>query len=157
MNIDQVRNYSKESILDLISNQENPVSLTFISISSNKPISIPIWTYFHEDKFYCFASGSSKKVQSIKTGNNIISLLIINKNFYPHPESGIIPFLGISGKAKICTSSDNPETALIHQKLLLKYDPDLSQGWIRDLYNKIKANPKDDWLIEIYPERYYSG
>ncbi|MHA1990138.1 MAG: hypothetical protein ACW981_01315 [Candidatus Hodarchaeales archaeon] len=152
----QIKNYPKNSALELIEIPENPVAYTFITETSNKPITIPIWTFFYQNKFYCFAGDKSKKVQSIKSGNTDVSLLIINKSFFPHPESDIIPYLGISGSARICTFSDNPKTAWIHQQLLLKYDPELSQKWIKDLHEKIESKPEEDWLIEIKPQRYYT-
>jgi hypothetical protein len=155
-NFIQIKNYSKESILKLIKGSENPVTFTFITKSSNKPITIPIWTFFHENKFYCFAGGKSKKVQSIKSGNTDVSLLIINRNFFPHPDSKFLPYLGLSGYAEISTNSDNPKIAWIHQQLLLKYDPDLSQKWIRDLHEKISSKPEETWLLEISPVKYYS-
>lgn len=154
---DQLKRYDMDQIRNLLRQSENPVALTYLSKSANNLVTIPIWTYFYGDKFFCFAGGKSKKVQAIKSGNTSVSLLIINRKFYPHPEPAFIPYLGIIGEARICTQLDTPKTAWIHQQLLLKYDPDLSQEWIRDLYHKIEANPEDDWLIEINPKKYYSS
>jgi hypothetical protein len=153
---EQIKKHNTIEIQNLLKKSRNPVALTYLSKSNNKPVTLPIWTYFYNNKFYCFAGGKSKKVKAIKSGNTEISLLIINREYYPHPNSDYIPYLGITGEAKICTYLDNPKTAWIHQQLLLKYDPDLSQKWIKDLYRKIELKPEDDWLIEITPTKYYT-
>ncbi|MFX0114290.1 MAG: hypothetical protein ACFFB3_07070 [Candidatus Hodarchaeota archaeon] len=157
MELIQIKNYSLNQIQNLINDPNNPVTFTYVSKSTKKAATIPIWTYYYEKKFYCFAGGNSKKVQAIKAGNKDIVLLIINREYYPHPESEFIPYLGVMGEARICTHLDNPKTAWIHQQLLLKYDPELSQGWIRELFNKIDSKPEKDWLIEIIPQMYYSS
>lgn len=153
----QLKKYDESQIKNLLGNSENPVTISYISKFSNDLVTIPIWTYFFESKYYCFASRKSKKVQSIEIGNTDVSLLIINRQYYPHPESNIIPYLGIRGEVKLSFHSDNPKIAWIHQELLLKYDPKLSQGWIKELYNKIELKPEEDWLIEITPQHYYTG
>ena len=154
--LEQLMKYNIVEIKNLVKKSKNPVTLTFLSKSTNKPVTLPIWTYFFDNKFYCFTGGKSKKVQAIKSGNKDVSLLIINRKYYPHPESDFIPYLGITGEAKICSYLDNPKIAWIHQQLLLKYDPGLSQEWIKKLYNKIESKREEDWLIEIKPNQYYS-
>ncbi|MFW9778212.1 MAG: hypothetical protein ACFFE8_05095 [Candidatus Heimdallarchaeota archaeon] len=153
---EQLKKYNIQQIQRLLGGSENPVTLTYLSKVRKLPISVPIWTFFYENKFYCFAGNKSKKVQAIRSGNTDVFLLIINRKAYPNPESEFIPYLGIVGEARICTHLDNPKTAWIHQRLLLKYDPHLSQGWIRELYNKIELRPEEDWLIEIVACNYFS-
>ncbi|MHA2101321.1 MAG: hypothetical protein ACW99A_21905 [Candidatus Kariarchaeaceae archaeon] len=136
--------------------KDNPVSLTYLSKTDNKPITIPIWTLFYENKFFCFASRNSKKVLAIESGNSEVSLLIINKQLFPHLDSNNIPYLGINGNARLCFYSDNPNIPQIHQQLLWKYDPELSKGWIKDLYKKIESDLENNWLIEITPYNYFS-
>jgi nitroimidazol reductase NimA-like FMN-containing flavoprotein (pyridoxamine 5'-phosphate oxidase superfamily) len=152
----KLNNFSEDQIKEVLSNTSNPITLSYISKYQNKPITVPIWTYIHDNKFYIFTSKKSKKVQSIESGNVDVSILIINKEFYPHPVSKKIPYIGIKGKARIVYYGENQNLVLIHQKLLLKYDKKLSQGWIKELYEKIEKKPKDVWLIEINPMVYYS-
>lgn len=153
---EQLKKYDVVQIENLLRGSKNPVTLTYLSKVKNIPVTVPIWTFFYENKFYCFTGGKSKKVQAIRSGNTAVSLLIIDRKFYPHPESDFMPYLGIMGEARICTYLDNPKTAWIHQQLLLKYDPNLSQEWIRELYDKVEGRPEEDWLIEITPTDYFS-
>ncbi|MFW9820840.1 MAG: hypothetical protein ACFFE5_14625, partial [Candidatus Thorarchaeota archaeon] len=88
----QLKKYDLSQIQDLVTKPKNYVTLPYLSKKTQKPITLPIWTYFYGDKFYCFASGNSKKVKAIKAGNTTITLLIINKNFYPHLYSHKISF-----------------------------------------------------------------
>ncbi|OLS25903.1 MAG: hypothetical protein HeimC3_11770 [Candidatus Heimdallarchaeota archaeon LC_3] len=153
----KLNKFDGDQVKDLISNINNPVTLAYLSKFKNNPITVPIWIYTYNNKFYIFTGKKSRKVQSIEFGNVDISLLIINRKFYPHPESDTIPYIGINGVAKIAYYKENPNLLIIYQKILLKYDENLSQGWIKELYEKIENNPSDVWLIEINPTSFYSS
>ena len=152
----RIKNSSEDQIKGIISDKKNPVTLTYVSKFKNKPVTIPIWIYNWENRFYIFGGKKSKKVQSIEFGNTDVSLLIINREFYPHPEPGSIPYIGISGVARIVNYKEKENLPLIHQKLLLKYDKKLEHTWIKDLYEKVEKNSNDVWLIEINPISFYS-
>ena len=148
--------YDNKQIENLVNDSLNPVVLTFESLLTKKPTSIPIWIILYKTKFYAFASKNSKKVKAIEGGNTEINLLIINKEFYPHPEEGLIPYLGIKGTAVISSYKENKMIPKIHQDLLKKYDENLSIDWVKELYHKLEKKPELTWLIEITPKSYYS-
>ena len=153
--VDKFKIYEQNQIVEILNNPENPIILTFESIENN-PISIPIWILSYEGKFYAFSSKNSQKVKTIEHGNCDVILLIINSKYYPHPEDGKIPYLGIKATARITYYKDNDRIAKIHQHLLKKYDPNLSFDWIKNLYIKIGDSPESTWLIEIIPNSFYS-
>jgi len=148
--------YDPSQIQQLLDNSNNPVTLSYISVATKNPVSVPVWTFCFENKFYIFAGKKSKKVQAIEAGNNNISLVIINKEFYPHPVTENIPYLGVNAVATIITYNDNPNVVWLHQQLLVKYDTDLSYDWIKKLYQKLEAKPEAVWLIEVNPVSFYS-
>lgn len=143
-----------EETLNVIENADNPTVLTFIS--EDTPITIPIWTMYKDEKFYIFASKTSNKVKSIENGSTKVALNIINNDYYPHPSTDILSYIGIKGIAKIITFNDNNDVADIHVDLLKKYDPNGEHDWISNLIAKIETKPKETWLIEITPTKWFS-
>lgn len=101
--------YDPSQIQQLLDDSNNPVTLSYISIATKNPVSVPVWTYYFENKFYIFAGKKSKKAQAIEAGNIDVSLLIISQKFYPHPVTENIPFLGVNAVARIVTHSNNPK------------------------------------------------
>lgn len=154
--VNKLEIYKEEQISEILNRADNPNILTFETKKDKKPITIPIWTFIHDNKFYIFSSKKSKKDKSIEYGNKDVLLLIINTELFLHPKPNHIPYIGIKAKAKIVSHSDNELIPKIHQHLLKKYDPKLSYDWIKKMYNKMNENPEKAWLIEIDPISFYS-
>ena len=154
--VTKLKVFKENQVRDIINRTENPNILTFQSSKDEKSISIPIWTLLFENKFYIFSSKNSQKVKAIEQGNIEVVLLIVNTDFFPHPEANEIPYLGLKASAKIVHYSENKLVPKIHQLLLKKYDPDLSHDWIKKLYDKLNESPEKAWLIELNPFTFYS-
>ena len=154
LNLDK---YSDQAINDLVTSNENPVLISFLSpIVKNLVITIPVWTYAFKDKFYIFTGKNSLKVKAIKKGLNYFSLIIVDKNSFPDVYSSDMPYLSISGVAKIVSCSQNTDIPSIHLKILEKYNFDGAPDWISNLISKIQLNPEDTWLIEITPSKAFT-
>ena len=148
--------YSSEAIYQLINNNQNPVLISFISPNPpNNLITIPVWTYFYEDKFYSFTGKNSLKVKAIKKGMNNFSLIVVDKNSFPDVYRSSMPYISVSGQAKIVSYNDNNSIPEIHIKLLEKYAFKGQPAWMNNLIEKIQQDPQDTWLIEITPEKHY--
>jgi hypothetical protein len=154
--VTKLRIYDRNQIEEFINESGNPNTFTFESLKEKKVTTLPIWSLLYDNKFYAFASKNSNKVKAIEDGNNKIVLLIINTKYFPHPEDGFIPYLGIKAEAYIKTFYDNNMIPKIHQLLLKKYDSNLSFDWIKKLYMKQDSEPEKAWLIEITPKSFYS-
>ncbi|MCE7735233.1 MAG: hypothetical protein GPJ54_10170, partial [Candidatus Heimdallarchaeota archaeon] len=95
-------------------------------------------------------------VIAIESGNIKVALNIIHNKYYPHPISDVLSYIGIKGDARIITYEDNDQIAAIQLKLLEKYDPNNEYDWINKLVDKLESEPKNAWLIEITPTKWFS-
>ena len=133
--------YSDQVINDLINSNENPVLISFLSpIKDNMIITVPVWTFSFEDKFYIFTGKNSLKVKAIQKGFHSFNIIIVDKNSFPDVYSSKMPYLSISGVAKIVYSSENENIPLIHIKILEKYNYENAPEWIDNLISKIQKN-----------------
>lgn len=154
--IDLPNKYSKEMIDDFIKKNENPVIISFYSPKKKETIiTVPVWTFYFNQKFYIFTGEKSLKVKAIKLGLNNFSIIIVDKNSFPDVYSSNVPYLSASGKAKIVTFEDDAKVSNIYIKILEKYNYEGAPGWINELLIKTKNKPEESWLIEITPEKYY--
>lgn len=119
-------------------------------------ISIPVWTIYQGGKFYLFTSRKSLKVKAIRKGNQKFSIVVINKDAFPHPDKSIISYLSISGDPRIVTTNDREGVAELEIKLLKKYNTPDKQNWIDNLIKKLENEPENAWLIEINPNKLYT-
>ena len=149
-----LQKFSLEEIQEVLENRSNPNVFTFLS--GDNPVTIPIWTLYHNQKFYIFANKTSQKVKSIEMGNTKVALNIISNDNYPHPSTDVLSYIGIKGDARIVKFEDNDEVADIHIELLKKYDPKGEYEWISHLIKKLENEPKKAWLIEINPTKWFS-
>ena len=125
--------------------------------SSQGPVGLPVWTYFHDEKFYIFSGKTSKKVQAIESGKNKVSLIFLNLDGYPMPLPDEVNYYGLRGIARIVRFEDVERLDEIHLDLLNKYDKNCNEVWIRNLVDKIQAQPKLVWMVEVEPINYFSG
>lgn len=94
--------YKDQDIIDFVNSKNNPVTISFTSpYVDNMIITVPVWTYLDNGKFYLFTGKNSFKVRAIKKGLTNFSLLIIDKDSFPDVYSSKIPYLSISGEARI--------------------------------------------------------
>lgn len=146
--------YKEEYVAALLESNSNPVLISFLS-SANDVITVPVWTYFYQGKFYLFTGIKSLKVKSIKQGFDRFSLIVVDKNSFPDVYSSQIPYISVSGTARIVSASDNKKIPEIHLKLLEKYNYDGAPEWLPNLIAKIKKEPSKTWLIEIEPSKTF--
>ena len=150
------KKYKEQDILDLVNSNNNPVSISFNSpYGDNLIITVPIWTYFFNGNFYLFTGKNSLKVKAIKKGLTNFSLIIIDKNSFPDVYSSKMPYLSISGKAKITNQAENSNINEIHIKLLEKYNYEEAPEWLDKMILKLMKQPKTTWLIEIKPIKVF--
>lgn len=147
--------YSDEVIKNLLNSNENPVVISFIAPVDKNLVTIPVWTIFFDQKFYIFTGAKSLKIKAIKNGLTNFSLAIVDKKSFPDVYSSKMPYLSVSGKAKIVSNSENDNIAQTHIKLLEKYNFKGAPKWIEDLIAKIKKDPESTWLIEITPQKFF--
>lgn len=154
--IDLPKKYSKELIDDFISRNENPVIISFNSpLDKNSIITVPVWTFYYDQKFYFFTEKKSLKVEAIKSGLNNFSLIIVDKNSFPDVYSSKVPYLSVSGDAQLVTYNENNDIPNIAIKILEKYSFKGAPEWLNELLVKNKTEPESSWLIEINPKKYF--
>ena len=139
---------------EFINDINNVITYSFTHPSSKRIVSVPVWAYKHDNKFYIFGGRKSLKCKSIDAGYNKVSLVVVNNKQYPHPD-GNTAYLSISGSVKIVDNKDIDEVLDIHVNLLEKYNEN-GEDWINKLLDKIKLKPDDVWLIEVKPEILYT-
>ena len=154
--LSEIKKYSENDIKNFISRKEHPVLISFNSPSEeNQIITVPVWTYFFEEKFYIFTGDKSLKVKAIKKGLHNFGLIIVDKNSFPDVYSSKIPYISISGLARIVTNKEDTNIPKIYLKLLEKYNYEEAPDWVDNLIIEIKNNPDNTWLIEITPKKYF--
>ena len=79
----QTDKYSDEVIIEVLNNKENPVVISFISPFDKNHVTVPVWTYFFEQKFYVFTGANSLKIKAIKSGLTNFSIVIVDNNSFP--------------------------------------------------------------------------
>ncbi|MHA2363243.1 MAG: hypothetical protein ACXAC7_04750 [Candidatus Hodarchaeales archaeon] len=148
--------YDEKDIDSFIEDNTNPVLISFMSPKNQLLVTIPVWTIYQDSKFYVFTGKKSLKVRAIKSGNQNFSITIVDKNSFPDVYSSTIPYIAISGIARIQTLANNEKIAEIHLKLLEKYRFEGDPGWVSNLVQQLKNKPEDAWLIEITPQICYT-
>ena len=148
--------FKEQDIIDLVNSNNNPVSISFNSpYDDNLIITVPVWTYFFNEKFYVFTGENSLKVKAIKKGLTNFSLIIIDKNSFPVVYSSKMPYFSISGEATIISQTENSNINEIHIKLLKKYNYEGAPKWLEKMILKLNEGPKNTWLIEIRPKKVF--
>lgn len=150
-----IPNIKPNELNDLILKNSNPSVFTYISIKSGYPITIPVWTYHFDNKFYIFTGENSQKAKTIRKGNTQVNLTVINNNSFPAVYGLKVPYISISGDASIVSWNENNRIAGIYISLLEKYNVPNQGSWIHELIQYWKDHPDEAWLIEIRPQKIF--
>ena len=147
--------YSDDQILSITQSNQNPVTISYISPTSNMMTAVPIWIKYFKEKFFMFTGKQSPKVKAIQAGNTNFGMIIINRTSFPVVVTENIPYISMSGIVKIVTRDNYKDLPKIHIELLEKYNTPEQGPWLQNLIAKIKSDPDDVWMVEFTPEKIF--
>jgi len=156
MKLPLIDNYEEDTVVAFLNDNTNPSVITFISHLTNMPTTAPIWIYQYNNKFYFNSSQDTHKIRAIKSGNTKVSLAVIAKDSFPIVETSDIPYISISGTAKIVTQKENQDVAMIKKKLYEKYNAEGQADWVQARIQALEDDPDDAYIVEITPEKVYT-